>query len=209
MATSDRIRILAVDDHAMFRQGVAAVIRHQPDMLLVAEASTAGEAIQRFREHTPDVTLMDLRLPHMSGIDAMIAIRSEFPDARIIILTTFVGDIEIQRALEAGARGYLLKSMPPQELLEVIRQVHEGKKRIPPEIATHLAEHYSDEGLTEREIEVLGQIADGTRNRDIAEKLFISELTVKMHIKHLMQKLGATNRTQAFAIGLRRGIIGL
>ncbi len=209
MATSDRIRILAVDDHAMFRQGVAAVIRHQPDMLLVAEASTAGEAIQRFREHTPDVTLMDLRLPHMSGIDAMIAIRSEFPDARIIILTTFVGDIEIQRALEAGARGYLLKSMPPQELLEVIRQVHEGKKRIPPEIATHLAEHYSDEGLTEREIEVLGQIADGTRNRDIAEKLFISELTVKVHIKHLMQKLGATNRTQAFAIGLRRGIIGL
>src|SRR6266516_765579 len=209
MATSDRIRILAVDDHAMFRQGVAAVIRHQPDMLLVAEASTAGEAIQRFREHTPDVTLMDLRLPHMSGIDAMIAIRSEFPDARIIILTTFVGDIEIQRALEAGARGYLRKSMPPQELLEVIRQVHEGKKRIPPEIATHLAEHYSDEGLTEREIEVLGQIADGTRNRDIAEKLFISELTVKVHIKHLMQKLGATNRTQAFAIGLRRGIIGL
>ncbi len=209
MATSDRIRILAVDDHAMFRQGVAAVIRHQPDMLLVAEASTAGEAIQRFREHTPDVTLMDLRLPDMSGIDAMMAIRSEFPDARIIILTTFVGDIEIQRALEAGARGYLLKSMPPQELLEVIRQVHEGKKRIPPEIATHLAEHYSDEGLTEREIEVLGQIADGTRNRDIAEKLFISELTVKVHIKHLMQKLGATNRTQAFAIGLRRGIIGL
>ncbi len=209
MATSDRIRILAVDDHAMFRQGVAAVIRHQPDMLLVAEASTAGEAIQRFREHTPDVTLMDLRLPHMSGIDAMIAIRSEFPDARIIILTTFVGDIEIQRALEAGARGYLLKSMPPQELLEVIRQVHEGKKRIPPEIATHLAEHYSDEGLTEREIEVLGQIADGKRNCDIAGKLFISELTVKVHIKHLMQKLGATNRTQAFAIGLRRGIIGL
>src|SRR6266702_1199526 len=209
MGEAVKIRVFSVDDHPLVHEGIATVIRNQPDMSLVAEAVNGREAVQRFREHTPDVTLMDLRLPDMSGIDAMIAIRSEFPDARIIILTTFVGDIENQRALEDGARGYLLKSMPPQELLEVIRQVHEGKKRIPPEIATHLAEHYSDEGLTEREIEVLGQIADGKRNCDIAGKLFISELTVKVHIKHLMQKLGATNRTQAFAIGLRRGIIGL
>lgn len=207
--TSDRIRILTVDDHSLFRQGVAAVIRHQPDMLLAAEASNAAEAIQRFREHTPDVTLMDLRLPDMSGIDAIIAIRSEFPDARIIILTTFVADAEIQRALEAGARGYLLKSMAPDELLEVIRQVHAGKKRIPPEIAAHLAEHYSDKALSEREIEVLQRIAAGKGNRYIGEKLFISELTVKMHIKHIMEKLGAKDRTQAFAIGVRRGIISL
>src|SRR5438128_5752845 len=207
--TSDRIRILTVDDHSLFRQGVAAVIRHQPDMLLAAEASNAAEAIQRFREHTPDVTLMDLRLPDMSGIDAMIVIRSEFPEARIIILTTFAGDSEIQRALEAGARAHLLKSMPPKELVETIRQVHAGKKRIPAEIAAHLAEHYSDEALTGREIDVLKQIAGGNRNRDIAEKLFISEETVKVHIKHIMEKLGAADRTQAVAIGVRRGIIQL
>ena len=209
MTTANPIRILAVDDHAMFRQGIAAVIRHQRDMLLAAEASDAGEAIQQFREHRPDVTLMDLRLPDMSGIDAMIAIRSEFPEARIIILTTFAGDTEIQRALEAGARAYLLKSMPPKELVEAIRQVHAGKKRIPAEIAAHLAEHYSDEALTGREIDVLKQIAGGNRNRDIAEKLFISEETVKVHIKHIMEKLGAADRTQAVAIGVRRGIIQL
>jgi DNA-binding NarL/FixJ family response regulator len=152
---------------------------------------------------------MDLRLPDLSGIDAMIAIRAEFPEARVIILTTFEGDVEIQRALEAGARGYLLKNMPPSELVEGIRQVHAGKKRVPPEIASHLAEHLSDEALTPREIDVLRHIAGGNRNRDIGERLFISEETVKVHVKHIMEKLGATDRTQAIAIAARRGIIQL
>jgi DNA-binding NarL/FixJ family response regulator len=152
---------------------------------------------------------MDLRLPDISGIDALIAIRSEFPEARIIMLTTFEGDVEIQRSLEAGARSYLLKSMPPKELVEVIRQVHSGKKRIPPELAAQLAEHLGDEALTEREVEVLRHIAGGNRNRDIAEQLFISEETVKVHIKHIMEKLGAADRTQAVAIAVRRGIIQL
>ena len=209
MAEVTKIRVFSVDDHPLLHEGIATVIGMQPDMLLVAEASNGREAIQRFRDHKPDVTLMDLRLPDMSGIDAMIAVRSEFPEARIIILTTFAGDAEIRRALQAGARGYLLKSMPPKELAEVIRQVHAGKKRIPPEIAAHLAEHYSDETLTQREIEVLQQVAGGNRNRDIAEKLFITEETVKVHIKHIMEKLGAADRTQAVAIGVRRGIIQL
>jgi DNA-binding NarL/FixJ family response regulator len=152
---------------------------------------------------------MDLRLPDISGIEAMIAIRTEFPVARIIMLTTFEGDVEIQRALEAGTRGYLLKSMPPSELLDVIRQVHAGKKRIPPRIASQLAEHMGDEPLTEREIGVLREVAGGNRNRDIAQKLFISEETVKVHIKHIMEKLGASDRTEAVAIGIRRGIIHL
>ena len=162
MAETEKIRVFSVDDHPLVHEGIATVIRNQPDMLLSAEASNGREAIRRFREHPPDVTLMDLRLPDMSGIEAMIAIRSEFPEARIIILTTFAGDVEIQRALEAGARAYVLKSMPPKELVEVIRQVHAGKKRIPAEIAAHLAEHYSDESLTGREIEVLQQIAAAT-----------------------------------------------
>ena len=178
-------------------------------MVLVGEAATGTEAIQLFKQHVPDVTLMDLRLPDMSGIDTLIAIRSEFPEARIIMLTTFEGDVEIQRALQAGARGYLLKNMPPSELLDVIRQVHAGKKRIPAEIASQLAEHMSDETLTGREVEVLKAVAEGNRNRSIAEKLFISEETVKVHIKHIMEKLGASDRTQAVAIGLRRGIIQL
>jgi len=209
MTVPGSIRVFSVDDHPLVHEGLATVIRNQPDLLLVAEASNGRDAIQRFREHTPDVTLMDLRLPDMSGIDAMMAIRSEFPDARIIILTTFAGDVEIQRALQAGARAYVLKSMPPKELVEVIRQVHAGKKRIPAEIAAHLAEHYSDESLTEREVEVLREIAGGNRNRDIAGKLFITEETVKVHIKHIMEKLGASDRTQAVAIGVRRGIIQL
>ncbi len=206
---SDLIRIFCVDDHPLMREGIAAVIRSQPDMLLVAEASSGREAIQRFGDVAPDVTLMDLRLPDMSGIDAMIAIRSEFPGAYVIILTTFDGDVEITRALQAGARAYLLKSMKPSEMLEVIRQVHNGKKRILPEIAEQLAQYCADEVLTAREIEVLEQIAGGNRNRDIAEKLFITEETVKVHVKHIMEKLGASDRTQAVAIGVRRGMIQL
>lgn len=209
MADATRIRVFSVDDHPLVHEGLAIVIRNQPDLVLVAEASNGRDAILRFREYQPDVTLMDLRLPDMSGIDAMIAIRSEFPEARIIVLTTFAGDVEIQRALEAGARAYMLKSMPPKELVEVIRQVHVGKKRIPAEIAANLAEHFSDESLTGREVEVLQQIAGGNRNRDIAEKLFITEETVKVHIKHIMEKLGASDRTQAVAIAVRRGIIQL
>lgn len=203
------IRVFSVDDHPLLREGIGALVNNQSDMMLVAEASTGAEAIQLFKQHTPDVTLMDLRLPDMSGIDILIAIRSEFPEARVIMLTTFEGDVEIHRALQAGARGYLLKNMPPSQLLDVIRQVHAGKKRIPAEIASHLAEHMSDESLTEREVEVLKQVADGNRNRDIARNLFISEETVKVHIKHIMEKLGATDRTQAVAIGVRRGIIQL
>jgi DNA-binding NarL/FixJ family response regulator len=203
------IRILGVDDHPLLREGIAAIINSQPDMVLVSQAANGAEAVQRFREHRPDVTLMDLRLPDFNGIDAMIAIRAEFPEARIIMLTTFEGDVEIQRALEAGARGYLLKNTPPNELIQVIRRVHAGKKRVPPEIAAQLAEHMSDDSLTVREVEVLRHIAGGNRNRDIAEILHISEETVKVHVKHIMDKLGAKDRTQAIAIAVRRGIIQL
>jgi DNA-binding NarL/FixJ family response regulator len=209
MSDQTPIRVFSVDDHPLLREGIATLVNNQPDMALVAVAANGREAIQGFREHEPDVTLMDLRLPDMSGIDALIAIRTEFPEARVIMLTTFEGDVEIQRALEAGARGYMLKSMPPKDLVDGIRQVHAGKKRIPPEIASQLAEHLSDEDLTGREVEVLRQIAGGNRNRDIAEKLFISEETVKVHIKHIMEKLGASDRTEAVAIGVRRGIIHL
>jgi len=204
-----QIRVFSVDDHPLLREGIAALVNNQPDMVLIGQASTGSEAIQLFKEYLPDVTLLDLRLPDMSGIDTLIAIRTAFPNARVIMLTTFEGDVEIHRALQAGASGYLLKNMPPSELLDVIRLVHAGKKRIPPEIASQLAEHMADEALTEREVEVLQQVAGGNKNRDIANKLFISEETVKVHIKHIMEKLGAADRTQAVAIGIRRGIIQL
>jgi DNA-binding NarL/FixJ family response regulator len=203
------IRIFSIDDHPLMREGIAAIIRNEPDMLLVAEASNGREAIQGFREHRPDITLMDLRLPDIGGIDAMVAIRTEFADARIIMLTTFEGDVEIRRALQAGAAGYMLKTMPRRQLVEMIRRVHAGKKHIPPEIAAHLAEHMGDESLSKREVDVLQKIAGGNRNSDIAALLFISEETVKGHVKHIMEKLGASDRTEAVAIGLRRGIIQL
>ena len=209
MAETARIKVLSVDDHPLLRQGIGALVDAQPDMLMVGQAATGREGIEQFRAQQPDVTLMDLRLPDMSGVDALVAIRKESPEARVVMLTTFEGDVEMQRALEAGARGYLLKTMPPGELIEAIRQVHGGKKRIPPAVAAQLAEHLSDESLTAREIEVLRHIAEGNRNKDIAERLFISEETVKVHVKHVMDKLGASDRTEAVAIAIRRGIIQL
>ena len=209
MTNSTRIRILSVDDHPLFREGIGAIITCQPDMSLVGKASKGAEAIEAFRALQPDVTLMDLCLPDLNGLDVLMAIRSEFPEARIIVLTTFERDAEVQRALKAGARGYLLKSMPAQQMIETIRQVHAGKKSVPPEIAAGLAEHLDDENLSEREVEVLRHVAAGNRNRDIAQRLFIAEETVKVHLKHIMTKLRANDRTESVTIAARRGIIHL
>ena len=204
-----RIRVLTVDDHPLLQEGLAAVIRRQQDMDLVGEAASGADGIRLFHTHRPDVTLMDLRLPDLSGVEATARIRGDFPDARIIILTTFDGDMEVRRALDAGARSYVLKSTPLKEIIQIIRDVHNGKRRIPPAIAAGLAEHYGDDGLTSREIEVLQQIAAGNRNKDVAAKLSIAEETVKVHMRHIMEKLGAIDRTQAVAIAVRRGIIQL
>jgi DNA-binding NarL/FixJ family response regulator len=189
------------------REGITAIVQGQPDMEVVASARDGGEAVRVHREKRPDLTLMDVRLPDMSGIDALIAIRKEFPDARIVMLSTFEGDVEVQRALQAGAYGYLVKSVPPDELVAAVRSVHRGRKHIPPRVASNLAEHLGEENLTPRELEVLREVAGGHRNREIGERLHITEETVKVHVKHIMEKLGARDRTEAVAIALRRGFI--
>ncbi len=200
------IRILTVDDHQLLREGIAAVLEGQPDMVLIGQASNGREAIQSFRQHRPDVTLMDLRMPDMSGIEAITAIRAEFPNARIIVLTTYAGDVQAAGALKAGASGYLLKNLVRKELLETIRVVHAGKRRVPPEIATEIAEHVADDALTEREIEVLRRVAAGKSNKVIAAELDISEGRVKTHMKSILPKLDASDRTHAVMIALKRGI---
>ena len=209
MSDSAKIRILAVDDHPVFRQGIAGLIGDQADMTLVGEASNGREAIQQFRTQRPDVTLMDLQMPDMDGLDATIAIRNEFPQARIIVLTTYLGDAQVLRALKAGAQGYLLKNLLHKELLETIRAVHSGKKSISPEVSYQLAEHATDDSLSPAEVAVLRLIAAGNANKQIADQLSITEETVKSRVKNILSKLGANDRTHAVMIGLKRGIIEL
>lgn len=209
MRGSGRIRILAVDDHPVFRQGIAGLIEGQTDMNLVGEASNGREAIQQFRAKRPDVTLMDLQMPDMNGLDAIIAIRNEFPEARIVVLTTYTGDIQVLRALKAGAQGYLLKNLLHKELLETIRAVHAGKKALSPEASHEIASHATDDALTPAEVAVLRLIAAGNANKQIADRLSVSEETVKGRVKNILSKLGANDRTHAAMIGLKRGIIDL
>lgn len=208
-ANPNLIRILLADDHPLLRDGVAGLIADQPDMELVGEACNGREAIDQFRKHLPDVTLLDLQMPEMSGMEAIVAIRSEFPEARIVILTTYSGDTQILRALKAGAQAYLLKSMLRRELLDTIRAVHQGQRRIPLEVAAQLAEHAGDDALTPRETEVLRLIATGKANKLVASDLSITEETVKGHVKSILSKLGANDRTHAVTIALKRGIIQL
>jgi two-component system, NarL family, response regulator len=203
------IRVLCVDDHPLLRDGIAALVNAEPDMKLVAEASNGKEAVEKFRLHHPDVTLMDIQMPDVSGIEAIAQIQSEYPGAHIIVLTTYTGDVQVVRALRAGARAYILKGHVHRELLETIRMVHAGKKRIPPEIAAELAEHAADDELTTREIEVLRLIAAGNANKQIADQLAIGEATVKSHVTNILSKLGANDRAHAVTIGLKRGIIQL
>jgi DNA-binding NarL/FixJ family response regulator len=203
------IRILAVDDHPMLREGIASLVGSQSDMELVAEASTGREALEQFRKHRPNLTLMDVQMPDMDGIEAMVAIRNEFPEARIIVLTTYKGDVKILRALKAGARAFLLKGLLQKELLETIRAVHAGQRRIPHEVAAELADHAIDDALTTREIDVLRLIAGGNSNKLIADQLSITEETVKGYVKNILSKLGASDRTHAVTIALKRGIIDL
>ena len=203
------IHVLIVESHAILREGLATIINQQADMLVVGQATYGRETLQAFRAHQPDITLLDLRLPDISGIETMITLHTAFPSSRIVILTTSAADVDIKRALEAGADGYVLKSMAPSELIQTVRYVHAGKKHFPPAVAACLAEHYGDEDLTERERQVLENLAAGHRNRDIGARLFIAEETVKVHVKHIMEKLRARDRTQAVVIGLRRGFISL
>jgi DNA-binding NarL/FixJ family response regulator len=209
MTGAVKIRVLSVDDHPLLREGLARIINDQADMELVANSATGRGAIEQFRQHRPDVVLLDIRLPDMNGIDVLSAILTEFRNARALMLTTSEGDVEIQRSLEAGARGYLLKSSSPKELTDAIRQVHRGKKYLSPQVVERLAQHMAEPDLTEREIEVLRHIATGNRNREIGNLLFISEQTVKSHISNIIGKLGAQDRTEAIAIALRRGILRL
>ena len=204
-----QIRILAVDDHALIREGIAVLVATQPDMALVAEAKSGREAIQQFRAHRPDITLMDLQMPEMNGFDAMVAIRGEFPDAKIVVLTTYMGDVQILRAMKAGAKGYLLKTTFHKELIETIRAVHAGKKALSPEASYEIAEHATDDALTPAEIAVLRLIATGNANKQIADQLSITEETVKSRVKSILSKLGANDRTHAATIGVKRGIIEL
>jgi DNA-binding NarL/FixJ family response regulator len=208
MSTSSSIRILTVDDHPLFREGIASLIATQPDMRVVAEGSNGREAIQHFRAHRPDVTLMDLQMPEMNGLEATITIRGEFPDARIIVLTTYTGDVQVLRAMQAGARAYLLKTLLDKELLATIRAVHSGKKTLSPEASYQLAEHATDDTLTPAEVDVLRLIAAGNANKQIAAHLSVTEDTVKGRVKNILSKLGANDRTHAAIIGVKRGIIG-